>query len=280
MSNVLERICVDKLAVVEQSKTRRPMSALRVEANRATPPRGFAASLKAASRVGYGLISEIKRASPSKGLIREDFDPALLAMAYQEGGATCLSVLTDTPYFQGIDDHLMAARAAVELPVLRKDFMLDPYQIVESRALGADCILLIMAALTDEQAIELEKIAHGHGMDVLIEVHDETELERALKLSSPLMGINNRNLKTLETSLDNTRRLAPMVPGDRMLVCESGLYTRDDLAEMASIGARCFLIGESLMRQDDVARAVRELLADPLPAASASATKDSERATS
>lgn len=280
MSNVLERICADKLAVVEQSKARRTMSALRVEANRATPPRGFAASLKAASRVGYGLIAEIKRASPSKGLIRDDFDPALLATAYQEGGATCLSVLTDTPYFQGIDDHLMAARAAVELPVLRKDFMLDPYQILESRALGADCILLIMAALTDEQAIELEKIAHGFGMDVLIEIHDETELERALKLSSPLMGINNRNLKTLETSLDNTRRLAPMVPADRILVCESGLYTRDDLAEMANIGARCFLVGESLMRQDDVARAVRELLTDPLPAATASATKDSERATS
>ena len=275
MSNVLERICADKLAVVEQSKARRPMSALRAETNRATPPRGFAASLKAASRTGYGLISEIKRASPSKGLIREDFDPAMLAMAYQEGGATCLSVLTDTPYFQGIDDHLMAARAAVELPVLRKDFMLDPYQIVESRALGADCILLIMAALTDEQAIEMEKVAHALGMDVLIEVHDEGELERALRLSSPLIGINNRNLKTLETSLDNTRRMAPMVPGDRMLVCESGLYTQDDLAQMASIGARCFLIGESLMRQDDVAEAVRQLLADPLPA-----VHDGERATS
>ena len=270
MSNVLERICADKLAIVEQSKARRPMSALRAEADRATPPRGFAAALKAASRTGYGLISEIKRASPSKGLIREDFDPATLALAYQQGGATCLSVLTDTPYFQGIDDHLLAARAAVELPVLRKDFMLDPYQIVESRALGADCILLIMAALLDERAIELEKIAHGHGMDVLIEVHDEEELERALRLSSPLIGINNRNLKTLETSLDNTRRLAPMVPEDRMLVCESGLYTRDDLAEMASIGARCFL-----MRQNDVAKAVRQLLADPLPAAA-----DGKRATS
>ena len=189
----------------------------------------------------------------------------MLARAYQAGGATCLSVLTETPSFQGEDRHLVAARSAVELPVLRKDFMIDPWQIVESRALGADCILLIMAALADDLALEMEILAQQLGMDVLIEVHNEAELDRALALSSPLIGVNNRNLKTLETSLQTTHRLAPLVPKDRMLVCESGLYTPDDLAEMAAIGARCFLIGESLMRQDDVAEAVRALLAHPLP---------------
>ena len=265
MSNILECICADKRVIVDESKVRRPLSVLLSDAKRATPPRGFARALKTASETGYGLISEIKRASPSKGLIREDFDPASLAQAYQNGGATCLSVLTETPNFQGVDDHLIEARSVVDLPVLRKDFMIDPYQIVESRALGADCILLIMAALSDYQANEMETIAREHGMDVLIEVHDEAELERALRLSSPLIGVNNRNLKTLETSLDTTHRLAPLVPDDRILVCESGLYTPQDLAEMAGIGARCFLIGESLMRQEDVAQAVRNLLADPAP---------------
>ncbi|MFT5439115.1 MAG: indole-3-glycerol phosphate synthase [Alphaproteobacteria bacterium] len=265
MSNVLERICTDKRAVVEQCKARRPIDVLSADAEKSSPPRGFAKALKLASITGYGLISEIKRASPSKGLIREDFNPATLAQAYQEGGATCLSVLTETPNFEGKDAHLIAARSAVDLPVLRKDFMIDPYQIVESRSLGADCILLIMAALSDDQASEMESIAQGFGMDVLIEVHDEAELERALRLSSPLIGVNNRNLKTLETNLDTTHRLAPLVPDDRILVCESGLYTPQDLAEMAGIGARCFLIGESLMRQEDVAQAVRNLLADPAP---------------
>jgi indole-3-glycerol phosphate synthase len=265
MSNVLERICADKRVVVDESKARRPLSALLSDAKQATPPRGFTKALKRASKDGYGLISEIKRASPSKGLIREYFDPASLARAYQKGGATCLSVLTETPNFQGVDDHLIEARSVVDLPVLRKDFMIDPYQIVESRALGADCILLIMAALSDDQASEMETVAQEQAMDVLIEVHDEAELERALRLSSPLIGVNNRNLKTLETSLDTTHRLAPLVPDNRMLVCESGLYTQQDLAEMASIGARCFLIGESLMRQDDVAQAVRNLLANPAP---------------
>ena len=266
MSNVLERICDDKRTVVEQCKARRPIDALRADAETASPPRGFAKALELASITGYGLISEIKRASPSKGLIREDFDPATLAQAYQEGGATCLSVLTETPNFEGKDAHLIAARSAVVLPVLRKDFMIDPYQIVESRALGADCILLIMAALSDGLANEMEGLAQELGMDVLIEVHDEAELGRALKLASPLIGVNNRNLKTLETSLDTTHRLAPLVPDDRMLVCESGLYTPQDLAGMSGIGARCFLIGESLMRQKDVAQAVRNLLADPAPA--------------
>jgi len=265
MSNVLERICAEKQVAVDEAKSVRPIERVRAEAESASPTRGFADALRTASSEGYGLISEIKRASPSKGLIREDFDPESLAKSYESGGATCLSVLTDEPYFQGRSEHLVAARGAVSLPALRKDFMVDPYQIVEARALGADCILLIMAALTDTQASEFEALAFEYGMDVLIEVHDEEELERALKLSSPLIGVNNRNLKTLETSLDNTERLAPLVPADRLLVCESGLYTADDLARMAAVGARCFLIGESLMRQDDVSQAVRTLLANPVP---------------
>lgn len=266
MTNALERICSDKRAHVKQRKARRPLSHLLTEAERATAPRGFANALIAASATGYGLISEIKRASPSKGLIRNDFDPAMLARAYQAGGATCLSVLTDAPYFQGSDDHLMAARAVVDLPVLRKDFMLDPYQIIEARALGADCILLIMAALDDHLAAELEAAAHGHGMDVLIEVHDENELDRALKLQSRLIGVNNRNLKTLKTDISTTKKLAKRVPDDRILVCESGLNTPADLAEMAEVGARCFLIGEALMRQTDVEKAVRDMLSNPVAA--------------
>jgi indole-3-glycerol phosphate synthase len=265
MSNVLERICDDKRTQLAERKARRPMSQVLDAALAATPPRGFVAALRRNSAAGYGLIAEIKRASPSKGLIRPDFDPPALAQAYEDGGASCISVLTDAPYFQGIDDHLMAARASVELPVLRKDFMLDPYQIVESRAIGADCVLLIMAALSDDEAAELESVALSHGMDVLVEIHDETELERALKLSSPLFGINNRDLKTLRTDLATTRRLAPLVPANRLLVCESGLNTPENLADMAACGARCFLIGESLMRQKDVTQAVRTLLANPLP---------------
>lgn len=267
MANALEQICSDKLIHVEQRKSRRPLSDLVAEAERANPPRGFADALIRASASGYGLISEIKRASPSKGLIRNDFDPATLARAYMAGGATCLSVLTDVPYFQGSDDHLMAARAVVDLPVLRKDFMLDPYQIIEARSLGADCVLLIMAALDDDLANELEMVARNHGMDVLIEVHDEEELRRALKLKSPLIGVNNRNLKTLKTDISTTKKLAGKVPDDRILVCESGLNNRDDLAEMARVGARCFLIGEALMRQPDVEKAVRAILADPVPPA-------------
>jgi len=264
MSNVLDRICADKRAHVAARKAAAPLATLVETAKRASKPRGFARALQAAVASGrYGLIAEIKRASPSKGLIRPDFDPATLARAYERGGASCLSVLTDAPYFQGADEHLAAARAAVDLPVLRKDFMLDPYQIVEARALGADCVLLIVAALEGGEARDLEALAFEHGMDVLIEVHNEAELERALRLRSPLIGVNNRDLKTLKTDIATTRRLGRLVPKDRLLVSESGLYTPADLADMAAHGARCFLIGESLMRQPDVEAATRALLTAP-----------------
>ncbi len=264
MVNALDRICTGKREHVAAAKKRRPLSAVVDDAAGAPAPRGFAARLgDTVARGGYGLIAEIKRASPSQGLIRENFDPATLARNYQEGGASCLSVLTDTPSFGGSDDHLSAARAAVDLPVLRKDFMIDPYQIVETRALGADCVLLILAALEDDMAHELEALAKTHGMDVLIEVHDEGELERALTLRSPLIGINNRNLKTLKTDIDTTRHLAPTVPEGRDVVSESGLFTPEDLADMADVGARRFLIGESLIRQDDVAGATAAILAFP-----------------
>ena len=264
MSNVLDRICADKRAHVADRKAAMPLARLAEAAKSASQPRGFARALREAVAAGrYGLIAEIKRASPSKGLIRPDFDPATLARAYARGGASCLSVLTDAPYFQGADEHLAAARAAVELPVLRKDFMLDPYQIVEARALGADCVLLIVAALDDAEARDLEALAIEHGMDVLIEVHNEAELERALRLRSPLIGVNNRDLKTLKTDIATTRRLGRLVPKERLLVSESGLYSPADLADMAAHGARCFLIGESLMRQPDVEAATRALLTAP-----------------
>ena len=261
MSDVLQEICAVKREHVAACKRRRPMNAVLDEAGAAAPTRGFAARLRhARGRGHYGLIAEIKRASPSKGLIREDFNPVDLARDYETGGATCLSVLTDPPYFQGDDDHLSTARAAVGLPVLRKDFMLDPYQIAEARAIGADCILLIMAALEDALAGELAALAGELAMDVLIEVHDEPELERALRVGDGLIGINNRNLKTLKTDIATTRRLAPLVPRDRLVVGESGLSSPEDLASMEAVGVTSFLIGEALMSQHDVRAATAALL--------------------
>ncbi|MFQ6551973.1 indole-3-glycerol phosphate synthase TrpC [Aestuariibius insulae] len=260
---ILDRIKAYKLDEIAARKAEMPLSEIEARARSASPVRGFAERLSDAAREGYGLIAEIKKASPSKGLIRPDFDPPALAEAYAEGGAACLSVLTDGPSFQGDDSYLVAAREAVELPVLRKDFLYDPYQVAESRALGADCILIILASVDDALAHELESAAKDWGMDVLVEVHDATELERASTLSSPLLGINNRDLRTFETSLETTRTLARLAPEDRILVSESGLSTPEHLADLARFGARSFLIGESLMRQDDVAEATRRLLADP-----------------
>ncbi|MBW6505729.1 MAG: indole-3-glycerol phosphate synthase TrpC [Rhodobacteraceae bacterium] len=263
MMDILEQIKAYKLTEIAAAKRARPLAEVEAEARTAPPLRGFAAALAAKAAKGYALIAEIKKASPSKGLIRADFDPPALARAYQAGGAACLSVLTDAPSFQGAPEYLVAARAACTLPVLRKDFLHDPYQVAESRAWGADAILIIMASVDDGLAAELEDAATGWGMDALVEVHDRAELDRALRLRSPLIGVNNRNLKTFEVTLDVTRELAPHLPPGRDLVCESGLFTAADLAGMAAIGARRFLIGESLMRQTDVATATRALLETP-----------------
>ncbi|MEM1361483.1 MAG: indole-3-glycerol phosphate synthase TrpC [Pseudomonadota bacterium] len=261
---VLERIRAYKLDHVAACKEATPLSKLEAKARAAPLPRGFHKRLRAGVQNGYALIAEIKKASPSKGLIRADFDPPALARSYELGGATCLSVLTDVPSFQGDDTYLTAARDACNLPVLRKDFMLDTYQVTEARALGADAILIIMAMVDDSLANELESAAKTWDMDVLIEVHSREELERAQRLSSPLIGINNRNLHSFETTLDTTRTLAKRVPADCLIISESGLNTPEDLAELARYGVRAFLIGESLMRQENVEAATRAILSDPL----------------
>jgi indole-3-glycerol phosphate synthase len=262
MSDVLTEICDAKRKYVAQRKALMSEQFLFQLMRNGELPRGFQKALQEKVQQGYfGLIAEIKKASPSKGVIREDFFPPALARNYRDGGAACLSVLTDMPYFQGHDNYLLLARESVELPVLRKDFILDPYQVLESRAVGADCILLIMAALEPAQAAELEAAALELGMDVLVEVHDERELEQALShLKSTLIGINNRNLKTLQVDLATSETLAPKVPADVLCVCESGISTHADLQRMKKAGISCFLVGESLMREADVTRATRRLL--------------------
>ena len=261
MSDVLARICAVKRSDVAERKAARSLADLERAAADAPPPLGFVRAIETTLHQGrFALIAEIKKASPSKGLIRADFDPPDLARAYKAGGATCLSVLTEEPHFQGCDAFLGQARGAATLPCLRKDFTLDPYQVVEARVIGADCILLIMAALTDDEARGLAEIAGDLELDVLVEVHDQAELDRALRLDAKLIGVNNRNLKTLAIDLGTTEALAPNVPDGRLMVSESGLYSHDDLQRMADAGARCFLVGESLMREADVAAATRKLL--------------------
>lgn len=260
MTDKLAEICDTKRREVAERRARITLDALDAQAAGQSAPRGFEAALRRAADSGYALIAEIKRASPSKGLIRPDFDPADHARAYQAGGATCLSVLTDAPYFQGHEDYLIAARAACALPVLRKDFMVDPWQVAEARAIGADAILIIVAALDDGAMREIEAAAHERGMDVLVEVHNAAEMERAARLKSRLIGINNRDLKRFVTDLDTTRRLAPLAPAGTLIVSESGINHHADLVGLAASDVRTFLVGESLMRQPDVAAATRRLL--------------------